>query len=311
MNYFLRTDTYFATLTYFVLSLVLITIGRYIYIWLNRSIPIKSHLVEQDNTAFAISHIGYISGIIIAIGGAMTGSSTRHLTTDLIDFGLYGLLALLIMNITIIASDKLIFKEMNLNTELFKRKNISVGIVSLAASIGAGLIVYGAISGDHINSYDTSLNSLLDTLGGESTTNVNSFHGYLSAIIFWIAGFGIFALALFIYNKLLSFNIYKELKRGNIAVSLALAGIIIAVANLTRHGIQHDYENWKVAIENVLFDGILAIVLLPVIRLFVDKIILPGQNLTDEMTQEKPNIGAGLIEAVAYIGCSILLDWTL
>jgi hypothetical protein len=47
-------------------------------------------------------------------------------------------------------------------------------------------------------------------------------------------------------------------------------------------------------------------------RLFCDKILLPGQNLTDELiNQEKPNVGAALVEAFAYAGGSMLIVWAL
>jgi hypothetical protein len=47
-------------------------------------------------------------------------------------------------------------------------------------------------------------------------------------------------------------------------------------------------------------------------RFITDKILLPGQNLTDEIiNQEKPNIGAALVEAFAYIGGSVLITWCL
>jgi len=52
--------------------------------------------------------------------------------------------------------------------------------------------------------------------------------------------------------------------------------------------------------------------MLPVARVLTDKILLPGQKLTDELVnQEKPNIGAGIIEAFAYIGGSVLITWCL
>jgi hypothetical protein len=47
-------------------------------------------------------------------------------------------------------------------------------------------------------------------------------------------------------------------------------------------------------------------------RVFADKILLPGRNLTDEIVnQDKPNIGAGLIEAFAYVGSAVLIVWSI
>jgi hypothetical protein len=47
-------------------------------------------------------------------------------------------------------------------------------------------------------------------------------------------------------------------------------------------------------------------------RLITDKILLPGEKLTDEIiNQEHPNVGAALVEAFAYIGGSVLITWCL
>ena len=52
--------------------------------------------------------------------------------------------------------------------------------------------------------------------------------------------------------------------------------------------------------------------LLPLIRIAADKLILVGQNLDDELVnQTKPNLGAGLIEAFAYVGGAILISWCI
>ena len=56
----------------------------------------------------------------------------------------------------------------------------------------------------------------------------------------------------------------------------------------------------------------IGLLFLPLVRWLTDKILLPGRNLTDELiNQEKPNTGAGLIEAFAYIGGSVLITLCL
>jgi hypothetical protein len=62
----------------------------------------------------------------------------------------------------------------------------------------------------------------------------------------------------------------------------------------------------------VAIDVAIGLVFLQVDRMIDDKILLPGQNLTDEIiNQEKPNIGASIIEAFAYVGGSVLITWSL
>ncbi|MFT7149322.1 MAG: hypothetical protein ACI82Q_001181, partial [Nonlabens sp.] len=59
-------------------------------------------------------------------------------------------------------------------------------------------------------------------------------------------------------------------------------------------------------------DVAIGLAFLPLARFLTDKILLPGRNLTDEIVnQEKPNNGAALVEAFAYIGGSVLITWAL
>ena len=96
------------------------------------------------------------------------------------------------------------------------------------------------------------------------------------------------------------------------AVAIGYAGAIIAIANLIRFALMHDFVSWTVTLQDVGIDVSVGLVFLPIARLITDKILLPGQNLTDEIVnQEVPNCGAALIEAFAYIGGSILISWAL
>ena len=51
---------------------------------------------------------------------------------------------------------------------------------------------------------------------------------------------------------------------------------------------------------------------LPIVRMATDKLILPGQKLTDELVhQERPNVGAGAIEGMIYLAMSFLIGWCI
>ena len=87
---------------------------------------------------------------------------------------------------------------------------------------------------------------------------------------------------------------------------------MIAIANLIRFALMHDFEDWIITLEDVGIDVAIGLAFLPLARFLTDKILLPGQNLTDEIVnQERPNCGAALIEAFAYVGGSVLITWAL
>jgi len=291
IDFFSNPDGLFSTIAYTFLSLFFLVISRYVYQALHKEININHELVEADNFAFSFAHVGYLTGIIIALGGVLTGSSTGSLVTDLIDFSLYAVLSVVLLNLSILLNDLLILRKMNLRHELVEDQNIGVGVLEAAISIATGLIIYGAVSGD---------------------SHHDVINGFLSTVIFWAVGMIMFVISTFAYNAILKFSLLEEIKKNNFAVGIAYSGVIISIANLIRHGIQGDFVSWQVSAENILYNSVLALAVLPFVRLIADKLLLPGQNLTDELVnQEKPNVGAGLVEAFAYIGCSVLLDWTL
>lgn len=291
INFFTNPDSYFGTFAYIALSLVFLIISRKAYQLLHKEIKMNHELVEKDNFAFALANVGYLSGVIIALGGALTGTTKGNLINDLIGFSIYAIMSIVLLNLSIILNDFLILRRMNLKHELVEDQNVGVGVLEAAISIATGLIIYGAISGD--SQHDV-------------------INGFLSTVIFWGVGMLLFVISTVVYNAILSFNLLEEIKKKNIAVAIAYSGVVVSIANLIRHGIQGDFISWTVSAESILYNSIIALAILPIVRIIADKLLLPGQKLTDELVnQEKPNIGAGLIEAFAYIGCSILLDWSL
>ena len=87
---------------------------------------------------------------------------------------------------------------------------------------------------------------------------------------------------------------------------------IIAISNLIRFAISGDFISWTYSLESIGYNVVLGFAFLPIVRFLADKVLLPGQKLTDELVnQEKPNVGVGIIEAFAYIGGSVLITWCL
>ena len=238
---------------------------------------------------FAIAHVGYFIGLLLAIGSAVLGES-GGLIDDLINIGIYGGLSIILLNLSLIINDKLILSKFDLKKEILEEKNVGTGIVEGANAIATGLIVLGAIHGE---GYGT---------GGPIVT----------AVIYWLLGQGILYITTLVYNLITPYDIHDHIEKGNVAVAVGYAGSIIAIANLIRFALMHDFESWVVTLEDVGIDVLIGLLFLPIARLMTDKILLPGQKLTDEIiNQEHPNVGAGLVEAFAYMGGSMLIVWAL
>lgn len=278
-------DNLLSAVIYLVCCCLLFWIGKLAYGAVHRELNVKEELVKRDNCAFALSLIGYYIGLVFAIGGAVVGESDG-LLADLIDIFIYGPIAIILMNISTFINDKCILYQFNNKKEILVDQNAGTGVVELAIYMSTGMIIFGSISGN----------------GG----------GMVSLFAFWGIGQVSFIVIGFIYNLITPYCIHDHIEKDNIAVGVSFAGAIVGVANIIRHAIGQDFSNWQESLLTYVGYFVLGIILLPIIRLYTDKVLLPGEKLTDEIVnQEKPNLGAAFIEAFAYIGSSFLITWCI
>jgi uncharacterized membrane protein YjfL (UPF0719 family) len=283
---------------YITSAFVLFLLGKLFYSVTHKSIKTNEELVKKDNLAFAISITGYYVGLLIAILGVIVGES-NGLVNDLIDILVYGLLAIVLLNLSSSVSDKIILRKFNVTKEIIEDRNCGTGAVEAAIMIGSGLVIHGAVSGQAYNFFgDVSYGFLLS--------------GILSTIAFWIVGQIVLIITSYIYDLLTPYSIHDHLEKDNVAVGVGFGGAIIALGVLVKLGISGDFISWSYNLYWFSVDVMFGLALLPVVRLITDKILLPGEKLTDEIAnQEKPNVGAALIEAFAYVGGAILISYCL
>ena len=282
-------DGLLTTLTYVSVSFLLFFLGKIVYQIFHPRVKVAYELVENDNLAFAFAHVGYFIGLLLAIGSVMLGES-EGLVNDLIGIGSYGLLSIVLLNLSLIINDKIILSKFDLEKEVFNDKNVGTGIVEGANAIATGLVVMGAITGEGF---------------GESGPIVN-------ILIYWISGQVILFITSKIYNLMTSYDIHDHIEKGNTAVAVGYSGAIISIGNLINNALAHDFESWMITFQDVGFNVIVGFAFLPIARFLTDKILLPGQKLTDEIiNQEDPNVGAYVVEAFAYVGGSMLIVWAL
>lgn len=274
---------------YLACAFIIFFIGRLLYQVFSPKINVKHELVEKDNFAFSVSYVGYFIGLLIAIGSAIVGPSI-DLLTDVEDIFIYGLLAVILLNVSRIVNDKIILRKFSSRKEIIDDQNTGTGVVEAANSIASGLIIFGAISGDS---------------GGEMS-------GVISALVFWGIGQLLLILTAWVYNLMTSYDVHDYIEKDNVAVGIGFAGAMIALGNIIQFGISDDFESWDITAIRLGTEVLLGLIMLPIVRFLADKILLPGRNLTDELiNQDKPNNGAALIEAFAYIGGSALILWCI
>ncbi len=281
-NYLSALDNLFTALIYLLVSFVLFLVGKKVYQLINRDIDLDDELVEKDNLAFSFAHVGYYIGLIIAISGVFAGGGVDHLLDNIIDISIYGMLSIILLNVSMIISDKVILRKFSIKKEIIEDQNVGTGVIEGATCVANGLIINGVLSENQDN--------------------------FLGIIALWLVAQIALILVGLIYNAITSYDIHEYIEKDNVAVGIGYAGAIIAIGNLVRFGAQMEADSWIMVGENMLLETGVGLLMLPLARILTDKILLPKRNLTDEIIhQEKPNVGAAVIEAFAYIGGSMLI----
>jgi uncharacterized membrane protein YjfL (UPF0719 family) len=243
------------------------------------SYKINHELTKTDNLAIALTMSGYYLATAAIFVGALFGP-TQGYKTDLLLVGGYSLLGLGLLNISRWFNDKIILREFCDTEELVKEHNVGVGAVQFGAYLATGLIAAGAVSGQ----------------GG----------GVLTSIVFFVLGqLSLFLFSL-IYEKLSPYNIHEELKNKNSASGVAFSGHLIALAIIVMNAASGDFVDWKKDLTGFATASIIAFIFLPVIRLVMDRLVVPGDSLGREIKEDK-NIGAGFLEATIAISFAVIL----
>jgi uncharacterized membrane protein YjfL (UPF0719 family) len=272
-------------LIYLIACFILFFIGKLFFQLLNRRIQVNVELVKKDNVAFAISMVGYYFGLVLTIGGALEGPS-HGLVLDLFYLFAYGFLGIVLMNLAIWINDKLILYRFNDEDEIIRDQNAGMGAIQFANYTSTGLIIMGAISGE----------------GG----------GLVTALAFWALGQLVMVIAGLVYAWILPYDVHAEIERDNVPAGVGFAGALLAVGNITRIACSGDFISWADNLTKFFYVVVLGLLILPLIRFLTDKVLLPGEKLTDEIVhQERPNLGAALMEAFSYIGASFLIGWAI
>lgn len=274
-----------ATGIYLICAFALFYIGKLVKDLTTSGYRVREELVEKDNAALGVAMAGYYFGLVMAIGGTLSGPS-QGLDNDLIDIGIYGLLSIVLMNLSRFVNDGLILHGFKIRDELIRDQNAGTGVVVAASYIATGLVIFGAVSGE---------------IGGIVTT-----------IAFWALGQVALVLAGLVYEWITPYSIHDEIEKDNVAAGVAFAGALVGIGVILFHASAGNFISWAVNVQDFAIEVVAGLILLPIVRTIADVILLPGQKLTDEIAnQEHPNLGAGFIEAASYVGASFLIVWSL
>ena len=269
---------------YLAVVLGLLVLGKWLYDALHRSFVPRTELVEKDNLAVALAVSGYYLGLVIVLGGVVSGPASFSVVDDVIGLVIFGLLGIVLLNLSAWVNDTVVFSKFDNEREIVEDRNSGMGAVEGGNYVAVGLITAGAMSGEG---------------------------GLVPGLVYWLAGLAALVVAGLLYDKITSYDLHDEIEKNNAAVGVAFAGVLIGFGNIIRLAGDGDFVSWNESLTEFGYYTVVGLILLPLVRLFADKVLLPGASLSDELVKTKPNLGAGVLEAVSYIAASMLIGLTL
>jgi uncharacterized membrane protein YjfL (UPF0719 family) len=261
-------------------------VGQFLYQRAFRSLDLNLELFVRDNPAVAIALVGYYLGLVTALSGVLVQPTVLSFNRVL-TLTVYGVIAIALMLVGAWIGDRFILRHLDAAREIQEEQNLGAAAVEAGLHLANGLILSTALAGE----------------GGS----------WLVGVACWTIGMGVLVGVSFIYPTITRYNVFGEIRRrNNPAAGVALGGLLVATGNLVRVSFAPEFQNWT---QSLLEYGLLLVICLlalAVVRWLADLVLVPGVKISEEIVHQAiPNLGAGLIEAIAYISSSFLIAWSL
>ncbi len=239
--------------------------------------------LKEANLAASVSLSGYLFATIIVILGALLGPS-HGLLKDIAGFVGYAFLGIVLLNVSRMVNDRLILRKFSNVKEIIEDRNVGTGAVEFGSYIASGLVVAGAIHG---------------TGGGIDT-----------ALTFFVLSQLALILFVRIYDRITSFDVHDEIEKDNVAAGIAFGGTLIALGIILFKGSVGDFISWQYNLLNFFISAGTGVILLPLLRWVVDKLLLPKIDLNQAIGKER-NLAIAWFEMTVAISFATILFFSI
>ena len=251
---------------------------------------IDDEVVNKKNLAVAVRLSGYFIGVILVFLGALytpLGAIAedglgfdQEYAEDVLRVFLYSLAGIAALNLVRILMNRVILYKFDIEKEVVEGQNVGSGAAEFGMYIATGLLIAGAVAGQ----------------GGGPDTAAAFF------------GMGLVLLVLFalFYQLTTPYDIHSEIESNNTAVGIAMGGNLIAIGLITFKAVFGDFDGWSQGTASFLTFGVIGFALLFVMRLLIDKLLLPSVRTSNALAVER-NVGVAYIESAVVISSAMIL----
>ena len=233
----------------------------------------NKEMFKSDNHALGIATAGYYFGVLIALSGVLFGPS-QGFWIDILGVAIYGILAILLINIARWTTDKLVLRSFDINKELSVDKNIGTGWAMFGVYFAVGMVVRGAVIGESA-----------DLLSGIGTT-----------VYYFVLGQIAMILVAFLYQVITPYDFHAEIEKDNASAGLAFGGFISALGVIIGNSGGEKFT-WPDTFSFILYTAA-GVILLAMTRYIVaEHILIPGHKIAKEIVNDQNENAAWMLAA--------------
>ncbi|MCG6168174.1 DUF350 domain-containing protein [Leptospira sp. FAT2] len=289
---------------FFLISFVLFYIGKKIKDWIEPG-DLDQEIIANNNTAVSTGLSGYYFGLTLILL-VILASPGSDLISDCFQVLYYGILGILLLNLSYFINDKLIFRSLDFNELVYSGRNVAVGAVVFGSSVASSIIIAASLSGDNAGLAFPLWKDL-----GLLEPVQKLLDGSLLGILFFSIGQIALILFTFAYRKIVPYSLDSELKeKENLASGISYSGALVALGIIIARALHKDPVSMEHTLFQIFLDFILGLIVIPAVRLLTDAVILPGSTLKEEISRDQ-NVGVGILEAVVLISFAGILFYAV
>jgi len=267
---------------------------------------VNHQLTEADNPAVGTAMFGYLGGLVIVFVAllATEGAEANDpiaIAWDLAELLLYGLVSIVLLKISGLINDRFVLHRFENQRELVDDRNVGAAAVLCGSYLGSALVLAGAFHGRIDPEYFAETPTHFTAITHEIGIGLAFF------------GLGQLVLVLYghIYQMLQPVNVHQAIADdyekdgvhhgGNDAAGVAFGGNLVALGLVLFGGSHGVFDDWGDKLFDFGLYAAIGCVLLPLWRIFADRVLLSGADLAKEIYEDR-NLNAAYLETVTLLG---------
>lgn len=266
---------------FFAIIATLLLVGKKLFD-LTTTYNFQEELTKKDNPAFGVAVSGFVLGLAIALGGTTLVVDDQSTVDAFISLAIYGLLAIVLMRLSIMINDRLILYSFCVHKEITEDKNTGTAFVVAGSFVATGFMIAGALRGDSI-----------------------SFSaGIVDLLVYWAVGQALLVFGGWLFQKITPYDVHQTIEQDdNTAAGLAFGGFLVGLGIIMMTSLSGAGSNLLAEIGPTFIISLSGTLLLVATRIIIDRLFLPSAPLAREIAKEK-NSAAGALACTLFIALS-------